>query len=144
LKGKAWGENHDEKSEAPVLKLFRSCLSTGGSYPMKKPPYYVTDARHFLDERGLTPDNIPGPAKKFSLFLGQIMEEASLKPPGDNIETSVKCRQKPGRKPCPGKILAHRETKESPILWKCTHCGAGGEIHKWQGTQWDNSMETVH
>ena len=72
---------------------------------MKKPPYYVTDARHFLDENGLIPDNIPGPAKKLILFLGQIMEEASLKPPAENIETTLKCRRKPGRKPCPGKIL---------------------------------------
>jgi hypothetical protein len=87
---------------------------------MKKPPYYVTDARHFL------------------------MEEASLKLPGENIEPSLKCRSRPSRKPCPGNILATRETNESPIFWKCTHCGTGGEIHKWKGTQWDNLMGTVH
>jgi hypothetical protein len=92
----------------------------------------------------LIPENIPGPAKKFILFLGQIMEEASLKPPGENVETTLKCRQKPGRKTCPGKILASRETNESPIMWECTHCGTGGEIHKWKRPQFDNSMETVH
>ena len=73
---------------------------------MKKPPYYVIDTRHFLDENGLVPDNIPVPAKKVISFLGRIMEEASLDPPGEYIEISVKCRRKPGKKPCPGKILA--------------------------------------
>ncbi len=111
---------------------------------MKKPPYYVIDARHYLDEKGLIPENIPSSARKFILFLGQIMEEASLKPPAENVETSVKCREKPDRKPCPGIITALRENNEGPILWKCSHCGAAGQIHKWQGTQWDNSMGTVH
>jgi hypothetical protein len=112
--------------------------------PMKKPPYYFTDARHFLDENGLVPDNIPALAKKLISFLGQIMEEASLNPPGEDIETSLKCRRRPSRKPCPGKILAMRETDEGPILWKCDHRGTGGENSKWRGTQWDNSMGTVH
>ena len=111
---------------------------------MKKTPYYVTDARHFLDEKGLVPDDIPGPAKRLFLFLGQIVEEASSKPAAEDIETNLKCRRRPSRKPCPGKILAIRKTEDSPILWICTYCGTGGEIHKWKGTQWDNSMETVH
>jgi hypothetical protein len=111
---------------------------------MKKPPYYVIDARHCLDENGLVPDNIPAPAKQFISFLGQIMEEASLNPPGEDIETSLKCRRRPSTKPCPGKILAIRGTDENPILWKCTYCGTGGQISKWRGTQWDNSMGTVH
>jgi hypothetical protein len=111
---------------------------------MKKPPYYVTDARHFLDDRGLTPDNLLGPARKMIQFLGQIIEEASLNPPGLSLEASLKCMRRPGRKPCPGKILATRETKEGPILWKCTSFNTGGEISHWKGTQWDNSMETVH
>ena len=127
-----------------LLSSHNHNLKSKGLYPVKKPPYYVTDARHFLDQNGLVPDNIPLPAKKFISFLGQIMEEASLKPPGEYIEISVKCRRRPGRKPCPGKILATRETDESPILWECTHCGTGGEINKWRGTQWDNSMGTVH
>ena len=111
---------------------------------MKKPPYFVIDAQHYLDEKGLVPENIPSPVRKFILFYGQIMEEASLKPPGENVETSVQCREKTDGKPCPGKITATRENNESPILWKCTHCGAAGQIHKWQKTQWDNSMESVH
>jgi hypothetical protein len=71
-------------------------------------------------------------------------EEASLTPPGEDLETRLKCRRRPSTKPCPGKILAIRGTDENPILWKCTYCGTGGQISKWRGTQWDNSMGTVH
>ena len=111
---------------------------------MKKPPYYVTDPRHFLDENGLIPDKLPGSARKLISFLGQIIEESSLRPPGETIETSLKCIRRPGRKPCPGKIIAQRESHDSSILWKCASCSTGGEIHNWKGTQWDNSMESVH
>jgi len=110
----------------------------------KPPPYYVTDPWHFLDEHGLIPDKLPGPARRLILFLGRIIEEASLKPPGEAVETSPKCFRRPGRKPCPGKILAHRERQEGSILWKCTHCNVGGEIHNWVRSPWDNSMESVH
>ena len=111
---------------------------------MKKPPYYVTDPRHFLDDGGLIPENIPTPARKLALFLGQIIEETSLKPPGVIVEIGVKCMRRPGRKPCVGKILAQRNGEESPILWECTQCKAGGQIHNWKGTQWDNSMGIIH
>ena len=111
---------------------------------MKKPPYHVIDARHFLDENGLIPDNIPVPAKKLIFFLGQIMEQASMMPPGEDIETSLRCRRRPSKKLCLGKILAIRKTDESPILWLCTYCGTGGEIHNWRGTSWDNSLGAVH
>jgi hypothetical protein len=115
-----------------------------GEQAMKKPPFYVTDPRHFLDENGLVPDNLPTAARKLIAFLGQVIEEASTWSNGGVIETTLKCMRRPGRKPCPGKIVAEREGPESPILWKCTSCGTGGQLHNWKGTQWDNSMESVH
>ncbi len=46
-----------------------------------KPPHYVTDPSDFLDENGNVPDDLPGPARKLTLFLGQIIEEMSALPP---------------------------------------------------------------
>ena len=60
---------------------------------MNKPPYYVTDPWHFLDENGDLPDNLPGPARKFILFLGGIIEEISALSPGTTFVTSLKCRR---------------------------------------------------
>jgi hypothetical protein len=106
---------------------------------MKQPPYYVTDPWHFLDDTGNLPDDLPGPARKLSLFLSQIIEECSAQPAGETIETSLKCRRRPGRKPCPGKILSWRNNENDSIKWMCTQCGTGGEIHNWRGCPWDKS-----
>ena len=106
---------------------------------MNKPPYYITDPWHFLDENGNVPDDIPGPARKLSLFLGQIIEECSAQPAGETLETSLKCRRRPGRKPCPGEILSWRKNETDSIKWECTQCGTGGEIHNWRGCPWDKS-----
>jgi hypothetical protein len=91
------------------------------------PPFYVTDPWHFLDEHGMIPRNLPAPAKKLIAFLGRIIEETSLKPPGESVKIGLKCFRRPGRKACPGEIWAHRERRESSILWKCTGCSAGGQ-----------------
>ena len=53
---------------------------------MNKPTYYVTDIRDFLDTEGLLPEDLPGPARKLTLFLGRIIEECSPVPPGKRLE----------------------------------------------------------
>ena len=106
---------------------------------MNKPPHYVTDPWHFLDENGNVPDDIPSPARKLSLFLGQIIEECSAEVPGATIETSLKCRRRPRKQPCPGKILSWRINETDSIKWECSQCGTGGEIHNWRGCRWDKS-----
>ena len=110
---------------------------------MNKPPHYVTNPWHFLDENGNVPDNIPSPARKLSLFLGQIIEECSAEAAGETIETSLKCRRRPGKKPCPGKILSWRNSETDSIKWECDQCGTGGEIHNWRGCRWDRSGEEL-
>lgn len=97
----------------------------------KPPPYYVTDPWHFLDETGNLPDDLPGPARKLILFLAQIIEEISLLPAGKIFITSLKCRRRPGRKPCPGQIDSWKNDENDSIKWECNHCGTGGEIHNW-------------
>lgn len=111
---------------------------------MKQPPFYVTDAHHFLDERGLTPDDIPGPAKRLIQFMSHIIEELTMQPPGLTVPIGANCLRRPERKACQGKILAWRDAEESAIFWKCDQCGTGGQISNWKNTQWDNSMESVH
>ena len=106
---------------------------------MNKPPYYVTDPWHFLDEKGNLHDDLPGPARKLILFLGQIIEEISALPPGTTFVTSLKCRRRPKRRPCPGEILSWRNNENDSIKWECTQCGTGGEIHNWRGCPWDQS-----
>jgi hypothetical protein len=106
---------------------------------MNKPPYYITDPWHFLDETGNVPDDLPGPARKLMLFFGQIINEMRTLPAGTTFLTSLKCRRRPGRKPCPGEILSWRKKETDSIKWECSQCGVGGEIHNWRGSPWDSS-----
>jgi len=92
-----------------------------------------------LDENGKLPDDLPGPARRLTIFLGQIISEISSVPAGKTFVTSLKCRRRPGRKPCPGEILSWRNKETDSIKWECSQCGVGGEIHNWRGSPWDSS-----
>jgi hypothetical protein len=104
---------------------------------MNKPTYYVTNIRDFLDTEDLLPEELPGPARRLTLSLGRIIEECSPLSSGKEIEMDLKCRRRPGRKPCPGKIKGMKEKHTDAILWRCSHCDAGGEIYNWRGSLWD-------
>ena len=106
---------------------------------MKKPPYYVTDPWHFLDERGEVPNDLPRPAQKLILFLGQMIEEVSSLTAGRTFLTSLKCWRRPKRKPCRGEILSWRDDENDSIHWQCSRCRMGGEIRNWRGSPWDRS-----
>jgi PhzF family phenazine biosynthesis protein len=89
----------------------------------------------------LDPDpRIPEPARRLSEYLGSIVEKASLYFPERWGETNMRCRRRPGRQRCPGRIHV-RIGKEDPpeILWACPRCEENGIIRNWQGSAWDLS-----
>jgi hypothetical protein len=58
---------------------------------------------------------------------------------GTVLSSKVKCRRRPGRKPCPGEIMAVLRGQSKEIIWECPVCGDNGVIHHWGGTLWDCS-----
>lgn len=73
---------------------------------------------------------VPNPqARRLFEFLGSIIEAVTagyeVSAPAD---TTVRCRRRPGRQPCPGAIVAVRETLPSGIIWGCSHCDDNGFI----------------
>lgn len=68
-------------------------------------------------------------ARRLLGFLGAIVEAVTagyeVSTPAD---TTIRCRRRPGRQPCPGAIVAVRETVPSGILWGCSHCDDNGFI----------------
>ena len=99
---------------------------------------YVTDMRHFagLDEM-VGPQFAP--AKRFAAYLGGVVSAATAHLPGEAIATALACHRRPGRKPCPGRLLVRRAEAPARIEWACPACGEEGVISGWEGSPWDLS-----
>ncbi len=99
---------------------------------------WFSNLRHFLHENGMIPDNLPGPAARLASYFGSIVKAVSSRTDDENLYTGISCRRRPGRKPCPGEILALiDEDNDSGITWRCTHCGDNGVIYGWKDTIYD-------
>ena len=108
---------------------------------MRKPGHsvYITDATDlpsFLEPDGPLPPSVI----RFTEYLGSIIAGASHSPSPEWQALKLKCRRRPGRRPCSGSIRV-RIGEESPpeVLWECPRCGERGLIRNWQGSEWDNS-----
>jgi hypothetical protein len=100
------------------------------------PGTWVTDLTHFLDEDGdIAP--ISGPAWRLAEYFTSIVAMAShpnlILPP----EFRVRCRRRPGRKPCSGMIGSDLDFEtEEDIKWRCPVCRDNGYLHNWKGSLW--------
>ena len=99
---------------------------------------WVTDLTHFLDEEGdIGP--ISGPARRLAEFFAAIVAMTSHPDPIPPPEYRVRCRRRPGRKPCSGMIESDLDFETEDIMWWCPVCGDNGYIHNWKGSLWDLS-----
>jgi len=89
---------------------------------------------------------VPKEARRLGEYLGRIVGAASLARIGAVVETDVRCRRRPGRRPCSGHVRLH-VGPDGEITWECSVCLDTGLIQNWQGTLWDHSgrrRSTVH
>jgi len=101
---------------------------------------WISDIRHFLDADGRIPDDLPGPALRLAYYFGSIVEAVTLHEKRQIVNTGIRCRRRPGRKRCPGEVLALIDEKNnSAINWQCPMCNNNGIISGWQGTFWDKT-----
>jgi len=108
---------------------------------LRKPGHsvYITDAMDLPSF--LEPDGpLSASVIRFTEYLGSIIAGASRSPSPDWQTLKLKCRRRPGRRPCPGSIRV-RIGEETPpeIYWDCPRCGERGIIRNWRGSEWDNS-----
>ena len=101
---------------------------------------WITDMRHYLEENGAFPVDMPGPALNLAIFLGAIVAWVTRQPNNLFDETNVGCRRSPNRKRCLGDILARIDEDTAAIEWHCPVCGDNGVIRGWESTRWDRSM----
>lgn len=93
----------------------------------------VADLRHFL---GLS-DSAPGPARRLGEQLSLIVQAATAGPAGSPWASAVRCQRRPGRRPCPGRIVVFRASQPAPIRWECCSCADAGTISEWEHTAFD-------
>ena len=129
---------HISSSRALLHFLLEASLTrTDSRSKQRRGSTYITDMTHLPDP--LDPDpRIPEPARRLTEYLGSIIEKASLFLPERWEETNMRCRRRPGRQQCPGRIHV-RIGKEDPpeIRWECPRCEENGIIRNWQGSAWD-------
>lgn len=97
---------------------------------------WITDLTDFL-ENGRLPGEISGPALRLVQYLGRIVAAVTGAEPDDPL--GVRCRRRPGRRPCGGEIEGYIDPESNAIYWACLLCGDNGLISKWENTMWDLS-----
>jgi hypothetical protein len=108
------------------------------------PRTYVVDLTHFLSPDG-TIGPSQGPARRFADYLCRIVFFATAPLEPDSRPLPVRCRRRPGRRPCIGEIAADIDPENERIVWWCPACGEEGTISHWQGSHWDRSRTvTLH
>ena len=96
------------------------------SLTVKRPLMYITDATHFLDDKGaIGPKH--GPGRKMADFLGSVIVAATLFTPGTPQPQCIACS---------GAVEAI-VAASGVIHWKCSACAEEGLITNWRLTLWD-------
>jgi len=123
-------------SREPVRFFDTARLSRGGCAAVarlsrgKTARMHITDARHFLDDKGaIVP--LRGRAKAMADFhAGVIACATKFDETGVTLPRCVKCKK--------GTVEAAL-AQDDAIVWHCPRCQAEGRISNWQGTLWDLS-----
>ena len=104
---------------------------------------WISNMRHFLDDDGDLPDDLPGRAYQLASYLGSIVEAVTSSGKIQTYNTGIRCRRRPGRKRCQGEVLALIDKESNfEIKWGCPVCNDNGIISGWQGTIWDKAKRS--
>jgi hypothetical protein len=102
----------------------------------------IADMTHYVEV--LVPGApLPPTTRRLGEYLGSIVSAASLARPDALVVTALRCRRRPARRQCSGRIRFRVLGDTGEILWECTECADNGIIHNWQGTLWDCSGDTM-
>ena len=98
---------------------------------------HITNFKHFLNEEGNIPKDMPKEAREIANFLALLIDEGST---GDyDAEPTIRCKEKN----CSGLIVPTIIEERDEIYWVCVECKTRGVISDWRGTKWDNGIESL-
>jgi hypothetical protein len=99
--------------------------------------YWGIHLPHFLTPNGtLAP--LSGRGLRLAEYWTQIVAQATLY----DEPTTLRCRRRPGRRPCTGVLTIFFDVDNDDVLWFCPVCNDEGRIGGWQDTFWDNGNLT--
>jgi len=102
---------------------------------------WIVDITHYEDILDPTLD-IPESARRLGMFFGTIVQAATAWPfPDIPTQSVLRCRRRPGRKPCPGFLRVLLLEDKNEIAWGCSSCDDEGWISNWRGSHWDLSFD---
>ena len=84
---------------------------------------------------------IPNAALRMAELIDGIISAASCCPEGVAIETGLRCRRRPGRRPCAGYLQVTRLDAANEVGWACSICSAHGTVVNWRGSFADLSLD---
>lgn len=96
--------------------------------------FWGIDLRHYLLPDG-NPVRLPPPGQRLFDYWAEIVSHATQ----DAGPTTLRCRQRLGRRRCGTVLTISFEIGSNDIIWFCPHCRDEGRIVGWQGTLWDNT-----
>ena len=103
----------------------------------------IIDMSHFADIRDPAVE-VPAAARRIGEYYGSIVSAASAWWFADlEMHSAIRCRRRPGRKPCGGHIRLILDTETDAIAWACSHCADRGCISGWRESPWDLSTVRV-
>ena len=94
---------------------------------------FVSDLRHFLER----PGDAPGPAVRMARRLSSLVRVATAGPTTAAWVSALPCSRRPGRRPCPGRMVVARPEASASIEWRCNVCAEEGVITGWEDTWCD-------
>lgn len=99
--------------------------------------YWSVSLRDYLAPNGtlaaLSPRGL-----RLAMYWTQIVAQAS----NYDEPTTLRCRRRPGRKPCAGLLTIFFDVDNNDVLWFCPVCQDEGRISGWEDTFWDNGNLT--
>ncbi|OBJ70970.1 hypothetical protein [Mycobacterium sp. 1274756.6] len=66
-----------------------------------------------------------------------IVRAATAGDAGQPWRSALRCRRRPNRTACPGRIMVTRTAPDAPIGWNCDACGDAGTVTNWVGSLYD-------
>ena len=110
--------------------------AASGETPRMRRP---VESIHLSDLDDLTPSSTRRARANFYRDLASV---GSLASSGPARPTPIRCRKRPGHRPCQGLLRVRRRDLPAAIEWSCPQCEGSGEIKGWEGT--DAEMNAVN